>query len=77
MYFQVLALLCILQRIHEGKGNGSPPQAGPRSLQQGNLKSKALSHGIGQREETDQTRGRRDLEKEYNNLRTVVHKQGK
>ena len=41
------------------------------------LKNKALRHGIGQGEETDQIRGRRDLEKEYNDLRTVVHKQGK
>ena len=41
------------------------------------LKNKALRHKIGQGEETDQTRAMRDLEKEYNDLRTKVHEEGK
>ena len=41
------------------------------------LKNKALRHEIGQGEETDQTRAMRELEREYNELRAVVDKQGK
>ena len=41
------------------------------------LKNKALRHEIGQGEVTDQTRAMRELEREYNELRAVVDKQGK
>ena len=41
------------------------------------LKYKALRHEIEQGEETDQIRAMRGLEKEYDELRTVVHKKSK
>ena len=41
------------------------------------LKCKALHHEIGQCNETGQIRAMRDLEKEYDELMTVVHKQSK
>ena len=40
------------------------------------LKNKALRHELGQGEETDQTRSMRDMEKEYDKLKTIVDRQG-
>ena len=40
------------------------------------LKNKALRHEIGQGEETDQTRSMREMENEYDKLKTIADRQG-
>ena len=41
------------------------------------LKNKTLRHELGQGEETEQTKTMRELEKEYDHLKQVVHREGK
>ena len=46
-------------------------------VQQAILKNKTLRRELGQGEETEQTKIMRDLEKEYDHLKQVVHQEGK
>ena len=41
------------------------------------LKNKTLRHELGQGVETEQTKTMRELEKEYDRLKQVVHREGK